>query len=315
MTNTRLRTPQLSRRSFLQFTGLIGGATLLGTTAACAGPTGKPTQDTLVLGLNRSLVSLDNKLNQFDAAVTAQRGVRQGLTRIGDNLTPQLVLADRFESTGPTEWTVRLREGIRYSDGTPVLIDDVTTAMQMYQQVSGSFVAPQFPEWPTVVPIDDRTFILRTNSPVPVLDSLMSNILITPAAANEPNELQSGIGSGPFVVSESNRAPAITHLSPMTTTGARPPAFVVFRSASFPKRPAASSRFGAARSTSSTRSVPIPPNNSPICLVSRWTQYRAHASTNCSSTSASPPITHCPIRVSAKLSRTPSTVSHSLGTC
>lgn len=205
MTNTRLRTPQLSRRSFLQFTGLIGGATLLGTTAACAGPTGKPTQDTLVLGLNRSLVSLDNKLNQFDAAVTAQRGVRQGLTRIGDNLTPQLVLADSFESTGPTEWTVRLREGIRYADGTPVLIDDVTTAMQMYQQVSGSFVAPQFPEWPTVVPIDDRTFILRTNSPVPVLDSLMSNILITPAAANEPNELQSGIGSGPFVVSESNR--------------------------------------------------------------------------------------------------------------
>ena len=82
-----------------------------------------------------------------------------------------------------------------YSDGTPVMIDDVTTAMQMYQQVSGSFVAPQFPEWPTVVPIDDRTFILRTNSPVPVLDSLMSNILITPAAANEPNELQSGIGS------------------------------------------------------------------------------------------------------------------------
>ena len=128
MTNTRLRTPQLSRRSFLQFTGLIGGATLLGTTAACAGPTGKPTQDTLVLGLNRSLVSLDNKLNQFDAAVTAQRGVRQGLTRIGDNLTPQLVLADRFESTGPTEWTVRLREGIRYSDGTPVLIDDVKPA-------------------------------------------------------------------------------------------------------------------------------------------------------------------------------------------
>jgi peptide/nickel transport system substrate-binding protein len=29
--------------------------------------------------------------------------------------------------------------------------------------------------------------------------------LITPAAANEPNELQSGVGSGPFVVSESNR--------------------------------------------------------------------------------------------------------------
>ncbi|WP_072806519.1 ABC transporter substrate-binding protein [Rhodococcoides yunnanense] len=205
MTTSRLQMPSVSRRSFLQYAGLAGGVTLLGSTVACAGPTGKPSQDTLVLGLNRSLVSLDNKLNQFDAAVTAQRGVRQGLTRIGDDLHPQLVLADRFDATSPTEWTVRLREGVKYSDGTPVSIEDVDVAMQMYQQVSGSFVAPQFPEWPTVIPIDDRTFILRTTSPLPVLDSLMSNILITPAAANEPNELQTGIGTGPFVVTESNR--------------------------------------------------------------------------------------------------------------
>ncbi|OZF01609.1 ABC transporter substrate-binding protein [Rhodococcus sp. 15-1154-1] len=205
MTPSRLRMPSVSRRNFLQYAGMAGGVTLLGSTVACAGPTGKPSQDTLVLGLNRSLVSLDNKLNQFDAAVTAQRGVRQGLTRIGDDLTPQLVLADRFDATSPTEWTVRLREGVKYSDGTPVRIEDISVAMEMYQQVSGSFVAPQFPEWPTVVPVDDRTFILRTIAPLPVLDSLMSNILITPASANEPNELQSGIGTGPFVVTESNR--------------------------------------------------------------------------------------------------------------
>jgi peptide/nickel transport system substrate-binding protein len=205
MTTPRLRTPALSRRSFIQFSGLAGAAVLLGSTTACAGPTGKPSSDTLVLALNRSLVSLDNKLNQFDAAVTPQRGVRQGLTRIGNDLRPQLVLADRFEPTSDTEWTVRLRDGVRYSDGSPVRIDDLRVAMEMYQQVSGSFVAPQFPEWPTVVPIDDRTFLLRTTSPLPVLDSLMSNILITPAAANKPSELYSGIGSGPFVVTESSR--------------------------------------------------------------------------------------------------------------
>ena len=205
MTTSRVRMPSLSRRSFLQYAGMAGGVTLIGSTVACAGPTGQPASSTLVLGLNRSLVSLDNKLNQFDAAVTAQRGVRQALTRIGDDLTPRLVLADRFEATSPTEWTVRLREGVKYSDGTPVAIDDVRVAMEMYQQVSGSFVAPQFPEWPTVVPVDDRTFILATTAPLPVLDSLMSNILITPAAANEPKELQDGIGTGPFVVTESNR--------------------------------------------------------------------------------------------------------------
>jgi peptide/nickel transport system substrate-binding protein len=205
MSTRRLRAPELSRRSFFQLGGLAGGAVLLGYTTACAGPTGKPSSDTLVLALNRSLVSLDNKLNQFDAAVTAQRGVRQALTRIGNDLKPQLVLADRFEPTSDTQWTVRLREGVRYSDGSPVEIDDLRVAMEMYQQVSGSFVAPQFPEWPEVVPIDDRTFVLRTSSPLPALDSLMSNILITPAGANEPSELYSGIGSGPFVVTASSR--------------------------------------------------------------------------------------------------------------
>jgi peptide/nickel transport system substrate-binding protein len=213
MSTSRLRTSALSRRSFIQLGGLAGGAVLLGYTAACAGPTGKPSSDTLVLALNRSLVSLDNKLNQFDAAVTAQRGVRQALTRIGNDLKPQLVLADRFEPTSDTEWTVRLREGVRYSDGSPIEIDDLRVAMEMYQQVSGSFVAPQFPEWPEVVPIDDRTFVLRTRSPLPVLDSLMSNILITPARANEPSELSSGIGSGPFVVTESSRGTGDYRLS------------------------------------------------------------------------------------------------------
>ncbi|MEU6132171.1 ABC transporter substrate-binding protein [Saccharopolyspora sp. NPDC047091] len=199
----------LSRRALLR-AGLragaaAGGLAALGPLGACAGPTGSPGPDTLVLALNRSLVSLDNKLNQFEAAVTVQRAVRQALTTIGPGLTPRLVLADRFELTAPTEWTVRLRAGVRYSDGTPVTVRDVAVALRMYQGVSGSFLATFFPEWPEVVPLDARTFLLRTRNPAPTLDYLMANILITPAAANRPEELQDGVGSGPYVVTAANR--------------------------------------------------------------------------------------------------------------
>ena len=55
---------------------------------------------------------------------------------------------------------MRLREGVRYSDGTPVTVDDVATALQMYQQVSGSFVARSSPSGPRSYRIDDRTFML-----------------------------------------------------------------------------------------------------------------------------------------------------------
>lgn len=197
--------PELSRRALLR----LGAAAGIGLAAGCAGPTGSPAPGSMVLALNRSLVSLDNKLNQFEAAVTVQRGVRQALTRIGPRLTPEPVLADRFELTAPTEWTVRLRQGARYSDGTPVTPKDVATALEMYQKVNGSFIASFFPEWPQVVQDDERTFRLRSGRPLPVLDYLMANILITPSGVNQAAELQSGIGSGPYTVTSSDRGTGV----------------------------------------------------------------------------------------------------------
>ena len=84
-------------------------------------------------------------------------------------------------------------------------VQDVATALKMYSEVSGSFVGGFFPEWPTVDQIDESGFTLNTEHPVPVLDYLMTNILITPAADNRPEELQSGVGSGPYIVTASNR--------------------------------------------------------------------------------------------------------------
>lgn len=200
----------LSRRTLLRW-GAVAGATafLAPAVTACMGPSsgaaGSAGATTLTLALNRSLVSLDNKLNQFDAAVTVQRAVRQALMEIGDDLKPNPVLAESFELTSPTQWTVKLRSDIKYSDGTKVAVEDVAKALEMYSQVNGSFLAPQFPEWPTVNKVDELTFTLDTKEPLPVLNSLMSNILITPAAANKPEELQTGVGTGPYTVASADR--------------------------------------------------------------------------------------------------------------
>ncbi|QZZ24946.1 ABC transporter substrate-binding protein [Streptomyces sp. ST1015] len=221
------RTPSsetLGRRTLLR-AGAAGGAGLaLAPLAACAGPTGTPGPGTLTLGLNRSLVSLDNKLNQFDAAVTVQRAVRQALTAIGPGMEPRLVLADRFEMTAPTTWSVRLREGVRYSDGRPVTARDVATAVRMYGEVAGSFVLGLFPELPGVEATGERTLRLHTKAPVPVLDRLMANILITPAADNRPEELRSGVGTGPYRVTDANTGTGEYTLERVPGYwGARPP--------------------------------------------------------------------------------------------
>ncbi|MFC7597445.1 ABC transporter substrate-binding protein [Terrabacter sp. GCM10028922] len=207
-------TREVSRRSILKLASLAGaGAVFAPALAACAGPKTATNASTAGAGaaggalsivLNRNLVSLDNKLNQYDAAVTVQRAVREALTKIGDDLKPELVLAESFEQTKPTEWTVKLRSDIHYSDKSPVTVDDVETALKLYFEVKAGYVASQFPEQPAFAKVDDTTFTLTTKNPVVTLDSLMSNILITPAKDNKAEELSTGLGTGPFVIANAD---------------------------------------------------------------------------------------------------------------
>ena len=99
----------VSRRSVLQLAAFLGAGSLLGPSlVACAGP--QTTGGGSLTGGDRRQAehhaqpqpgSLDNKLNQYDAAVTVQRAVRQALTRIGLDLKPELVLAKSFDADLP----------------------------------------------------------------------------------------------------------------------------------------------------------------------------------------------------------------------
>ncbi len=295
MTNS-LFEQRFSRRTLLRSGLLLGAGLTFGSAAGCATPTGTPGPKTVSLALNRSLVSLDNKLNQFDAALTVQRGVRQALTEIDRDLRPQLVLADRFELVAPTQWFVHLRPGIRYSDSTPVQVQDVATALQMYSQVDGSFVGGFFPEWPTVEQIDDTSFTLNTRRPVPVLDYLMSNILITPAAANVPEELQSGVGSGPYVVTESDRGTGNYTLVRNENYWGTPAQIESVRVRFVPDE---SNRVVTLRSGEVDvidSITPMRPTSSPGCRVSRSIGSTASGSISSSSISGNPRDTRWPTR-------------------
>jgi peptide/nickel transport system substrate-binding protein len=213
----------VSRRDVLRFTGALGlSLGLPSLVGSCASPGGnKQTSGgtsagagTLTLAFNRALPSLDNKLNQFDAQVTVQRAVHQALTRIGQDLAVENVLAESFEQTAPTEWTVKLRQGLVYSDGTPVKIEDLAKALELYPKVNGGYVAQQFQEFPRLQKVDDRTFKLVTKAPNVTLDRLMSNILLMPAAGNQPKEIDNLPGTGPYVIKSHNKGAGTFELAP-----------------------------------------------------------------------------------------------------
>ena len=199
---------EMSRRSLLRGFGLasvaVVGSPILQACSPNSGGGGGGGAKVLHLAFNRDLVTIDNKTNQYDSLVTVAQGVRQGLVGLDSNFDVTNILAQSFKSTAPTEWTVKLKDGITYSDGSALTVDDVATALECYRKTPNGYIATQIPEWPEVEKIDDLTFKLVTATPNYSLDRLMANILILPAKINKPTDINQAPGTGPYVVAKAN---------------------------------------------------------------------------------------------------------------
>ena len=222
------RTVHWSRRSrssialaLVAILSLVLGACSSGTktpapavTAPSAPSPAPASAEPITLGFNREFVSVDTKTFQFDAQLTVLRSVREGLTGLGQDLSVEPRVAEKFESISPTDWKVTLRKGIKYSDGTPVTVADVEAAIKSFKEAPKFSFASQFPEWPQVVKIDDSTFILRTQKPVTNLNRLMTYITIIPAAQNKPADVDTAVGTGPYRIAKFDKGAQTIELEP-----------------------------------------------------------------------------------------------------
>lgn len=107
-----------------------------------------------------------------------------------------------------TNWTVMLREGISFHDGTPVNADAVIATFegQLADVVVGLTVVPLFAPDNLIEKVDDRTVVYHLSSPSTVfplrltqqLGVVASKAWLDEVAAN-PDKSQEPVGSGPFV--------------------------------------------------------------------------------------------------------------------
>lgn len=102
-------------------------------------------------------------------------------------------------------WTIRLRQGLRFHDGTPVLASDCVASMRRWSLVDslGQVVAPFIDAWEAA---DDRTLLVRLKRPFPFLLDAMSSPtgnmpMIVPARVAAVPPGRQGlemVGSGPY---------------------------------------------------------------------------------------------------------------------
>jgi peptide/nickel transport system substrate-binding protein len=126
-------------------------------------------------------------------------------------------LAESWRPLDDTTWEFRLRPGVRFHDGSPLTSADIVASLRRVPNVPGNpnpytiYLAGVT----AVEPVDDLTLHIRTNGPLPILPTNLTQIFIVPRTVAEKGnaEFNSGaaaIGTGPFrVTSWSTTAPLV----------------------------------------------------------------------------------------------------------
>ena len=128
------------------------------------------------------------------------------LFAVDSALRPQPQMAEGYTvSDDGRLWTIRLREGLRFHDGTPVLAADCAASMRRWAAVDqlGQLAASAVGAWESA---DDRTLLVRLKRPFPFLIDAMASttgnapiILPSRLAAIPPGRQGlEMVGSGPY---------------------------------------------------------------------------------------------------------------------
>lgn len=116
---------------------------------------------------------------------------------------PTSGLATEWKQTDPNTWQLKLREGVKFQDGAAFNAEAVKFSIE--RMTGGKLTCSNIAKFGnaklTVTPIDDLTVEIKSDTPQPILPTLLSVVMIvspnTPAdkAVNDP------VGTGPFKLS------------------------------------------------------------------------------------------------------------------
>ena len=114
-------------------------------------------------------------------------------------------LASSWKAVDDLTWEFKLREGIKFHDGTPFTADDVLFTFERAPTVPNSPSSfSTFTKGKTLTKVDDYTIRISTEKPYPLMPQDVSNVAIISRNAAEGattadfNSGKAAIGTGPF---------------------------------------------------------------------------------------------------------------------
>jgi peptide/nickel transport system substrate-binding protein len=160
------------------------------------------------MGVGSPVTSLDPHFHQLSPNNAVSDMIFDKLVETDEKARNQPGLATEWRAIGPTTWEFKLRDGVRFHNGSAFTAEDVVFTLQRLPNVPNapsSFAAYSRPIVRMEV-VDPLTIRFHTASPYPLLPLDMTNVRIIDAEthANATTEgFNSGalaIGTGPFRV-------------------------------------------------------------------------------------------------------------------
>jgi peptide/nickel transport system substrate-binding protein len=154
-------------------------------------------------------------INNDPGAISLLSQVGEMLVYIGPNNVPKPWLATSWSpNASATVWTFKIRQGVKFSDGTPMTVDDVVYTFQMLCDPKGTanslslFAGVLVPAG--VVKVDAETVAFHLEAPYGAFPAATAsnanyNGIIVPNNTNYPTWGKTFIGTGPFMMKSFNQ--------------------------------------------------------------------------------------------------------------
>lgn len=160
----------------------------------------------LTVGLAASTTSMDPQFYVVGPNSAMARNIFDGLVNQDDKQQIQPALAVSWKIIDDTTWEFKLRENVKFHDGSDFDAEDVVASIKripLASTNSPSSFAPYVKAITDIVAIDPHTVQIKTDVPTPLLVNNLSRIAILPAemgtvTTEEMNSGKGVIGTGPF---------------------------------------------------------------------------------------------------------------------
>lgn len=176
----------------------------LAIAAACAVGMGAANAQTLTLGTQLQLNTMDPHFFNGFPAGSAHPQIFEGLTRENERLETVPALAESWTRVDDNTWDFQLRRGVRFHDGSPFTAADVIASVARVPNVPNSpaLFTPFIRPIRDIQVLDEHRIRIVTNAPAATLPYDIGRVLIVSArdAAQTTSDFNAGRvnGTGPY---------------------------------------------------------------------------------------------------------------------